>query len=344
MKTAVRMMTTVSLLTLLAACGGGGAGSVSGGGTSYGALKNSRFVDAPVVGLQYYRSSETSDGLAADDVRTTGANGAFQCLTGETVTFSLNAINGVDLGRITCGADEVFPIDLNTVNGDDQKAQLVALLLHHLADGFDGTNLIDANSTITLSAGAINFMANYDFDISYTSIKGIIGSIRGDYLSIGLLSDADFDNMLLAAQAHLDESEEIVEEANQVGNASVPTEQQLIDYIVANGVEDVQGTHTQYCMDMNDSGDNAYSLFINGTKYAHQDGINAFQVCTITVSNHPSVEVGLTSSVANLESTYVGKFFKKSNGDVRFAQNCPSSDATYANLINGVCDGDAINP
>ncbi len=214
MKTAVRLL-NLGLVLGLVSCTGGGGGS-SSGGSSYGALVNGRFIDAPVQGLQYYRSSETSDGLAADDVRTTGVNGEFICSTGETVTFSLNAINGVDLGRITCGAEEVFPSNLNTVNGDDRKAQMVALMLHHMSDDFDGTNLISANSTIIISSTAIAFMSSYDIDLgNEEDIIVAISDLRANR-GLGALdrsnNDQQFENLLAAAQAHLDESVQIVEQ------------------------------------------------------------------------------------------------------------------------------------
>jgi hypothetical protein len=227
MKTTVHLLGLIAVVAFATSCGG--AGSVGGGNVSYGALVNSRFIDAPVQGLQYYKSSEVVDNVSADDIHVTGDNGSFQCLTGETVTFSLNALQGADLGRITCGATEVFPIDLNTVNGDSRKAQMIALLLHHMSEGFDGTNLIPASGTIVISSEAISFVSSYRFNLDDDNhIMAIINEIRvgfldgtctdpsfsermacinaGETWSISFLSNEEFEDMLLAAQAHLEES------------------------------------------------------------------------------------------------------------------------------------------
>lgn len=141
-----------------------------------------------------------------------------------------------------------------------------------------------------------------------------------------------------------DEDEGGGSEPDPIINFEVPTEQELVDFIAENGVEDIDANRTRVCLTINNSGEGVYALLIGGTKYAHFDDIKSFEACTITVSNHPSVEVGLTFDIANFESSYVGKFFKKSNDDIRFAQNCPSSDATFAGVINNVCETDPVNP
>lgn len=85
-------------LSLLNACSSGGGG---GGGSST-APTQAQFIDAPVKGLSYTGSVSGSG--------KTGDNGAFSCIRGEQVKFSLK---GLDLGYAACG-EKVFVADLTS--------------------------------------------------------------------------------------------------------------------------------------------------------------------------------------------------------------------------------------
>ena len=103
---------------VMAGCGGGGGGSGS-------SAVNGNFVDAPVAGVEY--SSGDFNG-------TTDDNGAYKCVAGSTISFS---VAGVELGTVTCGS---LTTPLTLAGGDEEAAANIAYLLQNLDDDHNPNN------------------------------------------------------------------------------------------------------------------------------------------------------------------------------------------------------------
>ncbi|HEX5056676.1 MAG TPA: hypothetical protein VFX02_09280 [Gammaproteobacteria bacterium] len=159
----------LSLMALLfsafiTACGGGGGGS--NGGNEDNTVRTGVFIDGPVQGLSY--ETPTQSGV-------TNADGEFEYINGETVTFS---IGGIELGSAE-GAAEINPFDLfgmtppttelalrlqlntrNDVTGFDRAAN-VAFLLVSLDNDNDPDNGIDLTGwDVDLASAELDFNVN----------------------------------------------------------------------------------------------------------------------------------------------------------------------------------------
>ena len=178
MKNAVRLLSLVSLSTLLTACGGGGGGtspSITGGGANSSRLGShqAQFIDAPTEGLQYYQDDESQD------YRVTGVDGVFYCNLGSKVTFSLRS-GYSDLGSVTCGAGIVFPRDLDVVNADSNIPKYIALLLHHMDNNFDGQDysFSTTNNKIIISEENVNLLEEASLDFDPEDVNSIMATIN----------------------------------------------------------------------------------------------------------------------------------------------------------------------
>jgi hypothetical protein len=167
------IMSTLLLFftAFIAACGGGGGGGGGGGSDDDDddddtTVRTGVFIDGPVQGLSY--ETATQSGV-------TNANGEFDYINGETVTFS---IGGIVLGTADAAA-EVSPFDLfgmnppttelalrlqlntrNDVTGFDRAAN-VAFLLVSLDNDADPDNGIDlAGWDVALAAAELDFDLN----------------------------------------------------------------------------------------------------------------------------------------------------------------------------------------
>ena len=143
-----------ALLGGLSACGGSGGSSPSASPAS--ALSTGTFVDSPVVGINY--KTETQSGQ-------TDANGNFNFLPGENVTFSVGAVK---LPTIAAKAT-ITPLDLaNTTDLNNQVAVNITVFLQSLNQSADPTRSIvispQANTAATkqidFAASSATFSAN----------------------------------------------------------------------------------------------------------------------------------------------------------------------------------------
>ncbi len=132
MKTAVRLLSCVSLMALVA-CNGGGGGS--GSGRSVKAY----LLDAPVDGVEY---------VNPDGVRDITYNGGgFYCNPGKSVQFF---IGGINLGQVTCVENaKVYPMDLIsepgvTKNNFDSSSTSAKISLFLLTLNFEKPESYDA--------------------------------------------------------------------------------------------------------------------------------------------------------------------------------------------------------
>ena len=138
----------VALTLLLAACGGGGGGG-SGGSSTPAVVQTGILTDAVVSGVAYATASRS--GL-------TDANGRYNYLPGETVTFS---IGDIVLGSALAGP-VITPLMLagaSDVN-DQQVTNIVRLLLTLDADG-NPNNGIQISDAVRMAASGVTI----EFDV-----------------------------------------------------------------------------------------------------------------------------------------------------------------------------------
>ena len=156
----------ITSFSALVACGGG-SGS---GSTTPLATKQGVFVDSVVSGVAY--STQSKSGV-------TDANGNYDYVEGETVTFS---IGGIVLGTATAGP-VVTPLSL--VSGatdatDPTVTNIVKLLLTLDADGNPDNGIEINQATVTAAAGVnINFsVSEAQFDTN-TDVVNFVTAATG---------------------------------------------------------------------------------------------------------------------------------------------------------------------
>lgn len=316
------LLAVLSMSVLLTACFGGGGGGSGSSGSGSGRLGShqAQFVDAPTQGLQYYQDSESFE------YRTTEENGIFYCNPGSTVTFSLRAGFGADLGSVTCGADVVFPRDLS---GDSEVPKYLALLLHTLDTRFDGLDYsfsAGVDGTIVIAQENINLLeeANLDFNPSdVNSIMGTINELRGirclkqigqwpvgsgqdrgaletqckiDNTEWRTLANAELTAVIEDMDTHLTTSEILFSVAQAEDTATAVTVEQLRSNIIANFNNEytlISGDSNEYttnwkCAPYNYNG--LESVVIGGKEFVSQSGASyQMDVCTVILNNHPSL-------------------------------------------------------
>jgi hypothetical protein len=169
----------IALAATLAGCGGGGGGgTVAPPPATAATAATGIFTDAPVVGLDYATSSGQSG--------TTNAEGKFQFMTGDTVTFTAA---GVVLGSsqptvASDGTAVVTPLNLvNATSVTDPKVTPIAQLLSTLnsisaANGTaqSGTLVIPTDSTLNSQLAALKTPAD---SLTTTQIQGVLDSVYG---------------------------------------------------------------------------------------------------------------------------------------------------------------------
>jgi parallel beta-helix repeat protein len=172
-------------LGLLSGCGGGSSGSddeAGGGGSS---AQQGQFVDGAVQGLGY-RAGSAANSL-------TGANGVFDYLTGDTLSFF---VGGIQLGSAT-GARWLTPVELAGGNPNSDAAKNLARFLMALDNDNNLANGIVITQAVRDQAAQITSPAS---------------SFAIDEASFNLASPGQFiTNQLMrtlptqaAAKAHLD--------------------------------------------------------------------------------------------------------------------------------------------
>lgn len=173
------------LLCFLTACGGGGGGN--GGGTTpppTPQIAEGRFIDAVVEGLSY---------SSGDQSGTTSDTGSFTYEVGETVTFSVGA---VEIGTVA-GGDIISPVDLTGSNSTMPDTQnIVRFLLMLDSDG-------DSANGITISSEVRDIATNWlQPDFTTDLLDGELASIMADVMAVDnripVLPSAN------EAQAHLE--------------------------------------------------------------------------------------------------------------------------------------------
>ncbi|WP_347359692.1 hypothetical protein [Bdellovibrio sp.] len=183
MKATIFKATTIATaLVSLAACSGGGGGGGGSTGDGFGSAVSAQFIDAPVKGLTFATSSNSTG--------KTGAQGKFTCKRGEMVNFSLK---GFKLGQAACG-EKIFvqdlfsPVDV-TAGYSWQKA---ASVIQSFSTGTTELDLSSANSsTLDLTSLAYN---DGSFD---TAVNGKVTGLGN--------SDLSHKN-IAAAETHADSS------------------------------------------------------------------------------------------------------------------------------------------
>lgn len=191
--TGVRMLKqsliALSLFSLTACLGGGGGG---GGSKNLGPLMDSKFVDAPVQGLQYYQDGEQTR------YKLTGPNGEFECNVGSKVTFSLRS-GYTDIGSVICGSSVVFPMDLDVSRSPaSERADIpkfVALLLHFMDEDFKGTNFADITNKGRIEIDT-NFISAADIDVDMDDNTLTVERILGVIATIKVLRTRKCDDLM----------------------------------------------------------------------------------------------------------------------------------------------------
>ena len=133
-----------SVLALaLVGCGGGGGG---GGGPTGPTVRTGVFVDSAVEGVSYATATQSG---------TTNANGEFSYVDGETVAFSIGA---VELPPATA-APTITPVTLaGATDITNQEATNIARLLQSLdSNGIPSDGITIPAATVTAATAAINF-------------------------------------------------------------------------------------------------------------------------------------------------------------------------------------------
>lgn len=176
---------------LLTNCGGGGGSSDDSPSTRTG-----YFIDAPVQGLTY--STATQNG-------TTGANGSFTYMPGETLTFS---IGDITLGSAP-GASTITPVTLVS-NGTTSNAKVINIcrLLQSL-DSDTNPNTITIPTQVLTNASSptaqqfinqLDFANATTFDSAAANLLSVLTSGVSEYSSAPTLIDKT------TAQQHLETS------------------------------------------------------------------------------------------------------------------------------------------
>lgn len=142
------VLAAIGLSTVLVSCGSSSGGN--GNSNNAGETITSQFIDSPVKGLRFTRSTGGSG--------STGDMGKFSCARGEVVNFSLG---GLDLGFSACG-DQIFVQDLSSTTVAGHNWEKVAQILQTVAE--DKNTYLDLSritqSSLNLSALNLNDVDN----------------------------------------------------------------------------------------------------------------------------------------------------------------------------------------
>ncbi|WP_323753655.1 hypothetical protein [Marinobacter sp.] len=192
----LRALLAAGLTTGMVACGGGGSSSDStsggdggggGGGdpqTSSQPTNTGQFVDSPVGGLEYTRSSNNGETYLTND------NGEFKYADNDTVTFKVGQLT---IGS-TKGAAVISPKNLAQGTG----ATNVARVLQTLDEDGDATNGITISSEVRSKAAKAATPRNISETADLDSIANEITDLSSD-TNAQLVSATDAD-------AHLNET------------------------------------------------------------------------------------------------------------------------------------------
>ena len=134
-------------LLVMSACGGGSDSVVSSSSTSQGStvILTGVVVDSPVSNLSYKTATQSG---------TTNANGEFSYVEGETVTFSIGALNFPSV----MATDAVTPLQMaGSISPYNEVATNIAILLQSLDDNGNPADGIHIPATAVSVAAAINF-------------------------------------------------------------------------------------------------------------------------------------------------------------------------------------------
>lgn len=175
-----RLAVLVSLPLVMVACSkssGGGSGSGAGGSVTPGSSISSQFIDAPVKGLKYSAASGTGE---------TGAQGAFNCKSGEEVTFN---VKGKTIGKANCG-EKIYIYDLD---GTDDQKDAAAMLIQSLAQASNGILDLSLFNASTASVTAVDLIPG--------TIEAAISGVIASDATLGAAGLAPVT--LAAAQAHV---------------------------------------------------------------------------------------------------------------------------------------------
>lgn len=163
-------MLAASMTAALAACGGDTSSNASGSSTSAAAVTGV-LLDAAVSGVDYASTSKSG---------TTNASGQFNCITGETVSFTLG---GIALGSAPCGAN-ITPLDLAAATSSaDAKVLNRLLFLQSLDEDGNPANGIQIDATVkaALAGKTLDFSKiAADFGVDMKAILPAISDKMGD--------------------------------------------------------------------------------------------------------------------------------------------------------------------
>ncbi|MGQ7272443.1 hypothetical protein [Marinobacter nauticus] len=185
----LRALIAAGLTSGLVACGGGSSGSSGGGDTPPNVPPTStertgQFVDSPVAGLEYRRTSEGAKLFLTDE------NGYYKYLDGETVTFGIGQYT---IGSVK-GQSLTTPKDL----GDNTAAMNVARVLQTLDDDQDPTNGITISVEVRSKASEAETPRDISKVLNLETIAAEILDISSNNAT-ALVSQED-------AGAHLEET------------------------------------------------------------------------------------------------------------------------------------------
>ena len=149
----IRLSFILFLLLILSACGGGGGGS----DPTPPAVSTGILVDSPVVGIHYDSQPSGKSG-------TTGAGGEYDYVAGDTVTFSIGALEFPPVAA----AAVITPVTLaGAANITNQEATNIARLLQSLDEDGDLTTI---NISDTAAAAVTQTVADaIVFDVDPTT-------------------------------------------------------------------------------------------------------------------------------------------------------------------------------
>lgn len=155
-----RVLSTLTVSSLLLLCACGGSGSSSPTATGY-------FIDSPVAGLSY--TSGTLTGL-------TGTDGSFTYEVGQPVTFK---IGNMVLGTVSVDKNNrIFPVDL-VIGATDENhgnVSLMAQLLQTLDSDKDPSNGITISDQTRAAISTVINLADTDPQAALTLIQNTLGN------------------------------------------------------------------------------------------------------------------------------------------------------------------------
>lgn len=168
----IRLFACASLLTMITACGGGGGGTVS---TTPAALPTPPigpaplvgvFLDGPVAGISY--RTATRSGL-------TSASGEFSYLPGESIVFSVGAI---ELPEVKAAA-QVTPLDIaRTSDVNHPLVTNILVFLQSLDSDADPSNGLQITATARNAATTpLDFQLPPETFRASTSLQTLLGAV-----------------------------------------------------------------------------------------------------------------------------------------------------------------------